>query len=70
MALAAADTIYNHFIDLEESPLIITLLLVVTWGIGQKANEDILAGKGFDISPNYTDCGVLILSSPVGGCWG
>ncbi|MGI5875689.1 MAG: stage V sporulation protein AD [Dethiobacteria bacterium] len=61
MALAAADTIYNHFIDLGREPSYYNLIISGDLGgLGKKANEDILAGKGFDISPNYTDCGVLM----------
>jgi stage V sporulation protein AD len=61
MSLAAADTIYNHFIDLEREPTYYDLIVTGDLGgIGKKANEDILARKGFEISSNYTDCGVLL----------
>jgi len=61
MAPAAADTIYNHFNDLEREPSYYNLILTGDLGgVGKKLNEDILAGKGFNIQYNYTDCGVLI----------
>jgi stage V sporulation protein AD len=61
MAAAAADTIYNHFLDLERDPTYYNIILTGDLGgIGKKLNEDILAGKGYDIQPNYTDCGVLL----------
>jgi stage V sporulation protein AD len=61
MAPAAADTIYNHFVDLEREPSYYNLILTGDLGgMGKKLNEDILAGKGFNIGPNYTDCGVLL----------
>ena len=61
MAPAAADTIYNHFKDLDREPSYYNLILSGDLGgVGKKLNEDILAGKGFDITPYYSDCGVLI----------
>jgi stage V sporulation protein AD len=61
MAPAAADTIYNHFIDLEREPSYYNLILTGDLGgMGKKLNEDILASKGFNIEPNYSDCGVLL----------
>ena len=61
MAPAAADTIYNHFVELKRNPAHYDLILSGDLGgVGKKLNEDILAGKGFDITPYYTDCGVLI----------
>ncbi len=61
MAGAAADTIYNHFLDLDRNPSYYnTILTGDLGGIGKKLNEDILAGKGYDIRANYADCGVLL----------
>ncbi|MGI6309057.1 MAG: stage V sporulation protein AD [Dethiobacteria bacterium] len=61
MAPAAADTIYNHFIDLDREPAYYNLILSGDLGgVGKKLNEDILTRKGFNIAPYYTDCGVLI----------
>lgn len=61
MAPAAADTIYNHFVDMAREPSYYNLILTGDLGgVGKKLNEDILAGKGFAITPNYSDCGVLL----------
>ncbi|MDO9535919.1 MAG: stage V sporulation protein AD [Bacillota bacterium] len=61
MAPAAADTIYNHFLDLEREPSYYNLILTGDLGgIGMKLNEDILASKGFNIQHNYADCGTLL----------
>ncbi|NMB41554.1 MAG: stage V sporulation protein AD [Firmicutes bacterium] len=61
MAPAAADTIYNHLTDLGREPSYYDLILTGDLGeVGQKLNKDILACKGFNIEPNYADCGTLI----------
>lgn len=61
MAPAAADTIYHHFVELKRNPDYYDLILSGDLGgVGKKLNEDILAGKGFNITPYYTDGGVLI----------
>jgi len=61
MAPAAADTIYNHFVDLERDPSYYNLIVTGDLGaMGKKLNEDILARNGFNIAPLYTDCGVMI----------
>lgn len=61
MAPAAADTIYQHFQDLERQPSDYQLILSGDLGgVGKKLNEDLLASKGFDIAPLYSDCGVLL----------
>lgn len=61
MAPAAADTIYHHFQDLGRQPTDYQLILSGDLGgVGKKLNEDLLSAKGFDIAPQYSDCGVLI----------
>jgi len=61
MAPAAADTIYSHLTDLQREPSYYNLILTGDLGVlGKKLNEDILAGKGFNLSLNYSDCGVLL----------
>ncbi len=61
MAGAAADTIYNHFMDLDRNPSYYNIILTGDLGgVGKKLNEHILAGKGYDIQANYADCGVLL----------
>ena len=61
MAPAAADTLYHHFLDLEREPTDYQLILSGDLGgVGKKLNEDLLAVKGFNIAPLYSDCGVLL----------
>ncbi len=61
MAPAAADTIYRHFLDLGRQPADYQLILSGDLGgVGKKLNEDLLAARGFDIAPLYSDCGVLL----------
>ncbi len=61
MAPAAADTMIQHFKDTGRTPkdydLIITGDLAA---IGRSLTEQLVKQAGYDISNNYTDCGVLI----------
>lgn len=61
MAPAAADTIIRHFKDTGRTPedydLIVTGDLAA---IGRSLTEQLVKQAGYDISKNYTDCGVLI----------
>ena len=61
MAPAAADTIISHFKDTGRVPsdydLIITGDLA---SIGRALTEQLVKQAGYDISKNYTDCGILI----------
>ncbi len=61
MAPAAADTIICHFQDTGTAPsdydLIVTGDLA---GIGRALTEQLVKQAGYDISKNYTDCGILI----------
>ncbi len=61
MAPAAADTIIRHFRDTGRKPsdydLIITGDLAA---VGRALAEQLVKQAGYDISENYTDCGILI----------
>lgn len=61
MAPAAADTIIQHFLDTGAKPsdydLIVTGDLA---SIGRALTEQLVKQAGYDISKNFTDCGVLI----------
>jgi len=61
MAPAAADTIIQHFKDTGRTPsdydLIVTGDLA---SIGRALTEQLVKQAGYDISKNYTDCGILI----------
>lgn len=61
MAPAAADTMISHFIDTGRQPsdydLIVTGDLAA---VGRALTEQLVKQAGYDISKNYTDCGILI----------
>lgn len=61
MAPAAADTIIRHFNDTGRKPsdydLIVTGDLA---GIGRALTEQLVKQAGYDVSKNFTDCGILI----------
>lgn len=61
MAPAAIDTIVKHFQDTGRTPdyydLIITGDLA---SLGKEIAEELLKQKGYDVSNNFTDCGILI----------
>jgi stage V sporulation protein AD len=61
MAPAAADTIIRHFTDTGRQPsdydLIVTGDLA---SVGRALTEQLVKQAGYDISKNYTDCGILI----------
>lgn len=63
MAPAAVDTIVKHFEDTGRSPdyydIIITGDLA---SFGKDIAEKLLMKKGFDVSKQFTDCGVMIFS--------
>lgn len=61
MAPAAADTITNFFNDTMTSPSNYDLILTGDLGsVGTALLYELLAGDGFDISANHSDCGLLI----------
>ena len=63
MAPAAVDTIVQHFEDTGKTPkdydLIVTGDLA---SIGKNITEELLKLKGYDVSSNYSDCGLLIFN--------
>ncbi|MDK2822573.1 MAG: stage sporulation protein [Clostridia bacterium] len=61
MAPAAADTIIRYFQDTGKNPKDFDLIITGDLGnIGRVLCEELVLQKGFDISFNYSDCGVLI----------
>ena len=61
MAPAAADTIVQHFQDLNTSPDSYDLILTGDLsGIGSPILKEILKEEGFDLSTKHNDCGLMI----------
>lgn len=61
MAPAAADTIYNFFIDTNTMPKDYDLILTGDLGkIGSQLLKDILQKQNIDITCNHNDCGLMI----------
>jgi len=61
MAPAAVDTLIHHFQDTNFKPDEYDLIISGDLGhIGKSIVIDLMAEKGYDISNNYTDCGVEI----------
>ena len=61
MAPAFANTLISHFEDTGRSPNYYDLIISGDLGyIGKDIAIDILASQGYDIKPNYNDCGVMI----------
>ena len=61
MAGAALDTLCTHFNDTERTPDYYDAIFTGDLGyIGKDILIDLAGQKGFDISQNYEDCGVLI----------
>ena len=61
MAPAALDTLINHLNDTGRSPDYYDLILTGDLGyIGKDILTELSHKNGFDIKPNYDDCGVLI----------
>ena len=61
MAPAAADTIYQNFIDFNRKPEDYDKIITGDLGkVGQVALIDLLRDKGYDISDRYMDCGIEI----------
>lgn len=64
MAPAAADTIYNHFVDFGRTPDDYDKIITGDLGlIGQTILIDLLREKGFDISDKHMDCGIEIFDT-------
>ena len=61
MAPAAADTIIQHFKDTGRTPADYDLIVTGDLAsVGRALTEQLVKQAGYDISKNYTDCGILI----------
>lgn len=61
MAPAAADTILRHFKDTGFNPKDYDLIITGDLGkVGRDLTVDLVSKNGYDISPNFTDCGIEI----------
>lgn len=61
MACAALDTLITHFSDTGKKPNEYDAILTGDLGhIGKDILIDLASSKGYNIKPNYNDCGVLI----------
>lgn len=61
MAWAAYDTISQHLKDTQRSASYYDLIVTGDLGkLGMEIVIDLFAADGIDLSPNYTDCGVLL----------
>ena len=61
MAPAAADTIYQHFIDFNRTPEDYDLIVTGDLGVvGRELVLDLLKEKGYDLADQYFDCGIAI----------
>lgn len=61
MAPAFVDTLLTHFYDTKRSPNYYDAIISGDLGyIGKDIAIDLAKLKGYNIKPNYNDCGVLI----------
>ena len=61
MAPAAADTIYQHFIDFDRTPEDYDLIVTGDLGVvGRELLLDLLREKGYELADKYFDCGIAI----------
>lgn len=61
MAPAALDTLITHFKDTERKPSYYDAIITGDLGyVGKEILIDLAKREGYDIKPNYDDCGVLI----------
>lgn len=61
MAPAAADTLIRYFSDSGLGPSVFDLIITGDLGYeGHSAVLELMAARGFDLSKNYNDCGLLI----------
>lgn len=64
MAPAAVDTMIRHFQDTGRTPDYYDLIVTGDLSsIGKDVAEDLMKQKGYDISNNYTDCGIMIYNN-------
>ena len=65
MAPAALDTLVTHFKDTGRNPSYYDVIATGDLGyIGKDILTDLAKQEGYDIKPNYYDCGVLIFDKP------
>ena len=61
MAPAAIDTIFQHFRDTGYNPIDYDMIITGDLGlVGKKILLELLGEKGYDLSKNYSDCGIKI----------
>ena len=61
MAPAAVDTIVSHFKDTGRKPSYYDAIITGDLGhIGKDIVSDMMMTYGYNVKPNYNDCGVLI----------
>lgn len=61
MAPAAADTLFTHFQDTGRKPEDYDVIVSGDLGlVGKEVVIDLLKEKGYDLSKNYNDCGLII----------
>ena len=64
MAPSAYDTLCAHFSDTGRAPDFYDMIVTGDLGLfGRSIVVDLFAGDGIDISPRYTDCGLLIYNT-------
>ncbi len=63
MAPAAADTMATHFEDLQRTPKDYDLIVTGDLGkVGYAILKDLMKDMGYELSPVYKDCGMMIFS--------
>lgn len=61
MAPAAVDTLINHFKDFDRTPDYYDLIITGDLGyVGKKLVLKLMQNEGYDLSKNYSDCGIEI----------
>lgn len=61
MAPAAADTFFTHFEDVNRSPKDYDLIVTGDLGkVGSAIVVDLMKDMGYDLTPHYQDCGLMI----------
>ena len=61
MAPAAADTVYQHFVDFDRTPDDYDLIVTGDLGVvGRELVLDLLREKGYEFADKYFDCGIAI----------
>lgn len=66
MAPAAADTIYQNFVDFNRKPEDYDKIITGDLGsVGKTAVQELLSQRGYDISNQYMDCGMEIYNPEI-----